>query len=153
VTERNRLRADIEIDAAPDAVWEVLMDFGAFPRWNPFIVSIEGTPAVGSRLRVRLLPDRGRAVTIRPTVTVHDPGRAFGWLGRMGLPHVFDGAHRFTLEPLEGGGRTRFVQSEAFSGALLPIVRRLILPGTLRAFESMNEALAARVETRADRND
>ena len=61
------------------------------------------------------------------------------------MPHSFDGAHRFELQPIDGGTRTRFVQSERFRGILLPLVRRSILPATLRGFEAMNLALAERV--------
>ena len=65
-------------------------------------------------------------------MTVNEPGTAFGWLGKLGgVPHLFDGAHRFELEPIDGGSRTRFVQSERFRGILLPLVRRSILPATL----------------------
>jgi hypothetical protein len=88
---------------------------------------------------------------MKPVVTVDEPGRAFGWLGRLGgVPRLFDGAHRFELEPIDGGGRTRFVQSERFQGILLPLVRRRIFPPTLRGFEAMNRALATRaVEMKA----
>ena len=51
MTDRNELRAEIEIDADPDSVWAVLMDFEAYPEWNPFITSIEGSQARGSQLR------------------------------------------------------------------------------------------------------
>ena len=81
-----------------------------------------------------------------PSVTVNEPGAAFGWLGKLGgMPHLFDGNHRFELQPIDGGARTRFVQSERFRGILLPFVRRSILPGTLAGFEAMNRALAERV--------
>ena len=81
---------------------------------------------------------------MKPRVTVVEPGRAFGWLGSLGVPHIFDGAHRFELEPVDGGRRTQFVQSERFRGILVPFVRRSVLPPTLRGFEAMNHALADR---------
>jgi hypothetical protein len=146
MTEKNELRAEIEVDADPDTVWAVLADFGTYPDWNPFIRSIEGDRSVGSELKVRLQPAGGRGITMKPKVTVSEPGRAFGWLGRLGgVPHLFDGAHRFELSPIDGGRRTRLVQSERFHGVLLPLVRRSILPPTLRGFEAMNLALADRV--------
>ena len=143
---KNELAAEIEVDAAPATVWSVLMDFASYPEWNPFITAIEGDETVGSQLKARLQPVGARGITMTPKVTVNDPNEAFGWLGRLGVPHIFDGAHRFTLESLEGGRRTRLVQSEAFQGVLLPLVRRKILPGTLQGFETMNRALASRAE-------
>ena len=83
---------------------------------------------------------------MKPRVTVVEPGRAFGWLGTFGVPHIFDGAHRFELEPIDGGRRTRFVQSERFGGVLLRLTARWILPRTLRGFKEMNQALATRAQ-------
>jgi hypothetical protein len=145
MTDRNELRAEIEIDADPDSVWAVLMDFGAYPEWNPFIQPIEGSQFIGATLRLRIQPPDSRGMTLTPHVTVVEPGRAFGWLGSLGIRHIFDGAHRFQLEPIDGGRRTRFVQSERFRGVLLPFLRRSVLPPTLRGFEAMNLALADRV--------
>ncbi len=145
MTAKNELRAEVEIDADPETVWSVLADFAAYPDWNPFIDLIEGDQEVGARLRVRIRPSDGRGMTLKPHVTAVEPGRAFGWLGTLsGVPHIFEGAHRFELEPIDGGRRTRFVQSERFRGILLPFVRRSVLPSTLRGFQAMNRALADR---------
>jgi hypothetical protein len=65
--------------------------------------------------------------------------RQVGW-----VPHLFDRGHRFGLEPIDAGRRTRFVQSERFQGIVLPFVRRSVLPPTLRGFQAMNRALADR---------
>jgi hypothetical protein len=142
------LRTEREIDAAPERVWEILTRFEDFGSWNPFIVRIEGAPTVGTRLRVRLEPPGGRGVTLRPTVTVSEPARAFGWLGRFGIPGIFDGAHRFELEARPGGG-TRFVQSERFRGVLVPLLRRSLRSSTRAGFEAMNRALEERAEAAA----
>jgi hypothetical protein len=144
MTARNELRAEIEIDADPGTVWDVLTDFGGYPEWNPFIGSIDGHQEVDARLRLRIQPPGRRGMTLRPHVTVVEPGRAFGWVGTLGLPHIFDGAHLFESAPIDGGRRTRFAQSERFRGILLPFVRRSVLPPTLRGFEAMNRALAER---------
>jgi uncharacterized protein YndB with AHSA1/START domain len=56
MTDRNELRAEIEIDAESGRVWAVLMDFDAYPEWNPFITSIQGERTVGAKLRARLQP-------------------------------------------------------------------------------------------------
>jgi hypothetical protein len=142
------LEAEVEMDATADEVWDTLMAFEAYPTWNPFIVSIEGTPSAGAKLKVRLQPPGGRAITLHPHVTEAQPGRVFAWLGRLGIPGVFDGAHRFELSSA-GDGRTRFVQSERFRGLLVPLLRRSLRTHTLQGFEAMNRALADRVGARA----
>ena len=105
MTARHDLRAEIEIEADPATVWRVLMDFAAYPEWNPFIHPIEGEQELGAHLRVRIQPPGSRGMKLKPRVTVVEPGRAFGWLGTLGVPHIFDGAHRFELEPIDGGLR------------------------------------------------
>ena len=142
------LRAEIEIDPTPERVWEALTEFDAFPAWNPFITSIEGELALGAKLKARLEPPGGKGFTMKPTVTAFEPGRSFGWLGNLIVPGVFDGAHRFDLEPI-AGGRTRLVQSEHFRGVVVPLFRRSLRAHTLRGFEEMNHALEARAQAAA----
>ena len=138
------LATEIEIAAPPAAVWAVLTDFASYPSWNPFIREIDGPLHEGGRLRVRLQPPGGRARTVRPVLQVVDPERELRWLGRIVLPGVFDGEHRFTTTP-SGPDRVRFEQAERFSGALVPVLSRA-LPRTRAGFEAMNQALKGRVE-------
>src|SRR5918995_1730672 len=57
-----QLQAEVEVQASPERVWEVLTDFAAYPDWNPFIVQAGGRAAPGSRLELRMrLPGRGPA--------------------------------------------------------------------------------------------
>jgi hypothetical protein len=137
---------EIEIDSPPDAVWAVLADTGAYSEWNPFIRRLTGDLRAGAKLEVEIAPPGGRAMTFKPTVLAAEPGRELRWLGRLLLPGLFDGEHRFLLEPL-GDGRTRFVQSERFSGFLVRPLRRT-LAKTALGFEQMNAALKERVEAR-----
>jgi hypothetical protein len=138
------LRTQIEIDAPPERVWQVLTDFGAYPNWNPFIRSIEGELLVGARLKVRIEPPGARGMTFRPTVRAVEPTRELRWLGRLFLPRLVDGEHRLALEPLPGG-RSRFIQSERFRGLLVGLLTGT-LTATERGFEQMNEALKRRLE-------
>jgi uncharacterized protein YndB with AHSA1/START domain len=70
-----RLRTEIEVDADPERVWQVLTDFGAYAEWNPFMTQASGTAAVGERLTIRMEPEVGRAMTFRPTVLEAAPER------------------------------------------------------------------------------
>jgi hypothetical protein len=139
----HQIEASIDIDASPAAVWRVFADFASYPDWNPFVRSLEGDLRVGERLRVRLEPPGQRGVTLRPIVRAYTSERELRWLGRLGLPRIFDGEHRFTLEPIDQGRGTRFTQSEEFRGVLVPFLGSL-LRKTETAFGSMNEALRDR---------
>ena len=141
---RHRLTTEIYIEAEPQAVWDTLVALDDYADWNPFIVTAEGDVAVGERLRNRMEPPGGQAVTFKPKVTEVEPGATFEWLGRLGLPGVFDGRHRFETVP-EGAG-TRLLHTEEMSGILVRPLRKSLDNHTLPGFEAMNTALKARVE-------
>lgn len=137
------IETTIDIQAPPRAVWETLLDFDSYPEWNPFVTEAVGTPAVGERLRIRIDPPAGRAMTFKPRVTEVVPGEHLAWLGRLLVPGLFDGRHEFLLTP-DGDDRTRLTHRESFSGLLVGV---LLDEDDIRAgFEAMNEALRERVE-------
>jgi hypothetical protein len=140
-----RLATAVDIDAAAAAIWRVLVDFAAYPEWNPFIRRIEGEPRVGTRLQVTVQPGDRRPMTFKPTILVAEPERELRWLGRVLLPGVFDGEHTFVIEPKQGGCRLR--HEESFRGLLVPLFGGMLVE-TERGFTAMNEALKRRVEAR-----
>ena len=140
------IRTEIEIDAPVERVWEVLTRFEAFDDWNPFIVHAEGQPRLGERLAVTIRPPGRRASTFHPTVVAYEANRKIRWLGRLGVPGIFDGEHVHQVEVL-GEGRTRYVQRERFRGILVPFVGG-ILGATEEGFREMNRALKERAEAR-----
>jgi len=142
-----QLRTEIEIEATPERVWQVLTDFAAFPEWNPFVTRAEGTVRRGERLTIRMQPDGGRAMTFRPTVLEAEPNRHLRWVGRVVVPRVFDGEHSFTIERV-GEGEVRLIQQEEFRGILVPLMAKSLDRNTLPAFEKMNHALKRRAEER-----
>ena len=146
----SELRTEIEIDAPAERVWAVLIDFERFPDWNPFIRRIHGNAQVGSRLDVLLGASGTRPMRFRPTVKAVVPNRELRWLGRLGLPRLFDGEHIFQIEPL-GPNRVRFVQRERFRGLLVPLLARSLNRDVRRGFEEMNRALRERVTVSAER--
>jgi hypothetical protein len=140
-----QLESGVEVQASPERVWEVLTDFAAYPDWNPFIVQAGGRAVPGSRLELRMrLPGR-RPTTFRPQVLEAEPARRLRWLGQLLVPGLFDGEHRFTIEPA-GPGRARVTQQETFRGLLAPLLLAFIAGPTLEGFRQMNRALQARAE-------
>lgn len=143
---KHELHTEIEIAAPPETVWAVLTDLAAYADWNPFIVSAMGRVEVGERLTNRMQPPGGRAMTFKPTVTVAQPVSVFEWLGRLGVPGIFDGRHRFELHPTATG--TRLVHGESFGGILVRAFRKSLESQTKDGFEQMNVALKERAESR-----
>jgi hypothetical protein len=140
-----QLRAEVEVEASPERVWEVLTDFDAYRQWNPFIVQGAGPAVPGRRLELRMRPPGRRPMTFRPEVLEAEPARRLRWLGRLLVPGLFDGEHSFTLEPA-GPGRVRVIQQEEFRGLATRPILAMIGKPTLAGFQQMNQALKDRVE-------
>lgn len=139
------LHTEIEIDASAERVWRILTDFDAYPCWNPFVQQVSGDSRAGGQLEVQLHQPGSKPMTFRPRVIERQERRSFVWLGRMIAPKIFDGEHRYEIEPLSAE-RVRFVQRERFGGVLVPLLRKTLDRDTRQGFLSMNEALKARAE-------
>ena len=143
------IRSEIDIDASPETVWNVLTEFESLPDWNPFMLRAQGDVKVGEKIEVYLkLPD-GMGMTIKPRVLVVEPNREFRWKGRMVIPGIFDGEHIFEIEK-SGDVSCHLVQREQFTGILTSLMLRFIGKKTLRGFEMMNTALKARAEAASE---
>ena len=139
------LETQIDIDAPVERVWSLLIDFPSYPRWNPFVRSIEGILEVGQSLKVFIQPQGAKGMRFQPTVLVAQPNRELRWKGKLFLPGLFDGEHYFKLEVKPEGGLT-FHQGENFSGVLVPLFRRSLDGPTKQGFVAMNEALKREAE-------
>ena len=135
--------AVIDIDATPEAVWNVLADFAAYGEWSTFSKA-EGTAQVGSRLTMRM-----PGMTFRPTVTVATPGHELRWIGTLGVKQIFHGQHSFVLSPNDDG-TTRLTNQEEFSGALVTLTRALLRTPKNDGYSAFNNALKQRVEGRTE---
>ena len=139
-----RIETDIEINAPVSQVWALLTDFARMPSWNPFIKSISGSLAQGARLSVHIVPPGSSGMHFKPTILTVRPERELRWLGHLFVPGIFDGEHYFLLEPIEND-RTRFTQSEKFSGLLVGLLGGT-LATTSTGFKAMNTALKQQAE-------
>jgi len=143
---------EIEINASPEQVWNLLTDFSHLPDWNPFIRRASGVVKQGEKLEVRLQPPGGSGMTIKPTLTKVEPNQELRWLGHLFIPGLFDGEHIFSLEP-GGAGRVKLVHREEFRGVLAGLILRLVGENTRRGFEAMNQALKQEAESNRSQPD
>ena len=133
----------IDINAPPQLVWKVLLDFPAWMEWNPFIPSITGKLEVGAHLRIVVSPPGLKSMEFKPKVFVVRPGEEIVWGGSF-LLFVYRGDHTILLEPLPSGG-TRFRQRERFRGPMVLFMGKMFKP-TEQGYHQMNQALKRRVE-------
>lgn len=145
-----KVSSELRMEASPAQVWEVLSDFGSYPRWNPFITRIQGELRVGERLTTAMRLPGGREMVFHPRVLAATKERELRWLGKLFVGGVFDGEHHFWIDPL-GDDAVVFHQDESFRGVLVPFTASL-LERTARGFGLMNRALEAEVEARAARS-
>ncbi len=141
----NEIFSQIEISATPNQVWQILMDFESYPRWNPYIRYARGTPVVGKRIEVHTQPEGSRKLVFHPLILRLEENAELSWRGSPLPRFLFSGEHIFLLQP-KSPGITSFIQHEIFTGLLVPFLRRTLDKRTLEGFRKMNEALKRRAE-------
>ena len=142
------VRATVEVAAPIQVVWEVLTDTACWSEWSTLVSFEGGRLGLGERIALRLHPPGGGGYAFRPTITALDPPHRLEWLGRTGLPGLFDGRHRSGLEETPGG--TILTNAERYSGLLSPLMARLPqMRGAQAGFEAMNAEVRDRAEALA----
>ena len=137
----------IQINASPAKVWQVLTANEQWATWNPFITQSSGAIVVGGKITNTMEMKGQKPMTFSPTVLKADgPSSASGqaelrWLGRLWLPGIFDGEHYFKLEAKDGG--TLFTQGEVFRGILIGMLN---MDDVKASFGELNQALKKKVE-------
>ncbi|MES2171411.1 MAG: SRPBCC domain-containing protein [Actinomycetota bacterium] len=131
------------ISASPDAVWAVLVDGAAWPAWDSGVASVDGTVALGSRLKIQSKVAPGRTFPVKvttfaaPNSLVFTGGMPFG---------LFTGVRTYTLTPK--GTSTVFTMREEYTGPLSGSIGKSI-PDLNPSFVQFANGLKARVESGA----
>lgn len=133
----------IDIDAPPETVWEVLVDFETWGTWNDFIPQVEGRLEVGGSLCIRVVPPGLKPMIFKPIVYEVVPHKKIRWGGSF-LKIIYRGDHTFILKPIQNG-KTRFRQVERFMGPMVLFMSSMIKKTEL-GYHQMNLALKKRIE-------
>lgn len=139
------ISTNITIQASAEKVWSVLTRFETYPTWNPFIKLIEGDIRVGNTFKAIIQAPNNKPMAFKPLVLEFTPSKEFKWIGHLWFKGLFDGEHRFQLIENKDGSTT-LIQSEKFTGLLVPLFKNMLEKDTLEGFRLMNEALKKRVE-------
>lgn len=139
---------DLEVDAPPEKVWEVITDVERYSEWNPFVVECHSTLKPGDPLRMKV--KLGSSVRQeQERIDSYDEGVGFAY--RMEPPPLGALAsfrsHR--IEPL-GNGKSRYISHFELNGWLSPVVKAFVGAKLEAGFTGMSHGIRDRAEALAD---
>jgi hypothetical protein len=139
------ISTSIDIDAAAETVWAMLLDFESYPEWNPLTVGVEGRPIVGEvvKLHVDL---GGQKMTRKHVISRVEKESALCWTIRTKKPWLMRGERCQTLETL-GEGKCRYRNEERVEGLVSFIVAISHKAKIRQGLERLGEALKKRAES------
>jgi hypothetical protein len=142
-----QLETEIFINAKPEKVWEVLMDFESYSEWSSFIKNISGEAEVGKNIKVDIMPPNETGMTFKPRVLEALENNTFRWVGNIaGMGFLFSGEHYFQLTAGENN-TTHLEHGEKFSGLLVPLLWNKLIKNIPQGFENFNQELKRRSES------
>jgi hypothetical protein len=131
----------IEIEAAPEVVWDVLTTIGDWPSWNPDVrtAALDGDLAPGTTFRWKAGPG-----TITSTIQELDPPHRITWTGRtVGIKAI----HVYRLEA--GATGTSVVSEESWAGLPVRLLRGFLRKQLQRSTDTGLQHLKREAERRS----
>jgi uncharacterized protein YndB with AHSA1/START domain len=134
-------RAEIEIGASPQVVWEVLTRLENWPDWNSDVkwMRVDGPIAPGTEFRWKAGPG-----TIVSKIDRVESPRYISWHGRT---LTIDAYHEWWLEPRDSGAFVR--TEEAFFGMLARLLKWPLQKKLDKSFADALERLKRAAERQA----
>ena len=152
VLAERQIQSQIKINASPEHVWSVLIDFKNYPQWSKFITTIgmqsksASLPEVGKKLQVFIVPPNEDGMKFNPKIIKLSQTEELRWKGNVGgMSFLFAGEHYFQLASTEDNG-TILTHGEDFSGLMLPLLWGKISKNTPAGFIEFNESIKHRAE-------
>jgi hypothetical protein len=137
----------VDVATSAEIVWRVLTDFPSYPKWNPFLVSVQGNPSPGARLKIQARFPNAGAFKFSARIVKAIPATELRWRRRRFLEGIFDREQAFFIIP-NGIKGVRFIHREHFSGFLATLIMPFISGKTTKAFNLMNLALKRTAEAK-----
>ena len=140
------IRHEIEINASVDKVWNAVVDFENYEKWNSQLAYLGGDVKPNGKLHLRLAADGAAPYEFKPAISHWDDRKRFAWLAITGMNRIFDGEHFFELKDL-GNGTTLLTNREEYRGVLSLLFKQLpMMKNAPSGFKKMNLELKNYVE-------
>jgi hypothetical protein len=141
------VRAEVEIEAPVERVWQTLTDLAHYSDWNPFTPRVESSLEPGTAVHLHVRLRRERLAHRVEFVTAIEPPTRLCWGAQIGARSLLT-AERCQVLTRLAGGRTRYVTEDVIRGLLTPVVMAFWGGPMRRGFGEVALALKARVEAR-----
>ena len=125
----------INIKSEPAIIWTLLTNAADYPRWNPTVISIEGSILAGEKIKLKSTLDPKRTFKLR--VKEFEPEKKLVWGDGQGN-------RIYTLTSGERGVVT-FAMTERIGGLMFPLYARYIPPFD-KSFEQFATGLKGEAE-------
>ncbi len=125
----------IEIKADAVIIWALLTNAADYPRWNPTIISIEGSIGLGEKIKLKSVLDDKR--TFKLKVKEFEPEKRLVWGDGQG--------NRIYTLTKSGKELVKFSMNEKIGGLMFPMYAKYIPP-----FDESFEQFAAALKKEAE---
>lgn len=144
--KNNTVFTEIEIDATPEQVWNVLTDWDNLKEWSSTFVGISVSKPVKGESFISYFknPITGKSIELEHVCTDYEEGKKFGWSGDM-IGKVTD-HHIYSVEPTQSG-TTIFKQEDGLHGSHSKFFNLLAKHKMTALYKKFNKELKMRVES------
>ena len=135
------IESEIEINASPEKVWDIITDVDKWHEWSPTINASEGKAEIGSTVAITMMSkEAGKdGPKYSPRVIQMDVPRYFHWRAHMMAGFIFTNDKIIELEKTPSG--TKVIHKETFKGLMAAAMKGGIETGVPPMLNMMNEAL------------
>jgi hypothetical protein len=132
--------ASTMINAPIEKIWAILSDVGNFASWNSGVAKVEGSAALGSKIKLFSEVSPGKAFPLK--VTAFEPNSKMVFASSMPFG-LFKGERTYTLT--NTGADVKFDMTEIYTGPLAAMITKSI-PDLNPSFQKFADGLKAEAE-------
>ncbi len=139
--KKQTIKTEIEIQAPPEKVWDIITDIDKWHEWSPTINASKGKAAVGATVSITMMSkEAGKdGPKYNPEIIRLDMPTIFHWRAHMMAGFIFTNEKIIELEKTELG--TKVTHKETFKGLMATLMKGQMDKGVPPMLTMMNDAL------------
>ncbi len=136
----------ITINAPAQKVWDILIDFEQYPKWNPFTVKAESTLKIGETVDLYIPQKNGSLKKYKFILEEFDAPHSIAWsMPKLGHRLILNAYRVQTVEAVNEMQCT-YTTADTFNGWLAANVYKTQNKWVTKNFNNLAQALKARAE-------